>query len=469
MPIPQFPTLVTRAQNGGPLSDAQMDANWTNLRSYCLTLANLLSSSLNPDGTLVGNSVSSQALQAAAVTLASLNPALLYSIVPVDTDTGTANAYAITARGGAAGSNLVPNAATYDTNGNYVLTGLTLNYGYYWTKNTNDISLVVNSNNTLATSGAFTATNSSVTLTGTPNATVTASVAQSAPVSTYKSGQMFFVWTNTGNTGSATLNVNNIGPVPILLNGQPLQSGQISASSLIAVVYMNGAFNLFSGGSSSSSDTSTGNTDNLNFTINGTTLFSSGQLPVPTVAISLNHGFGVVPNSVSVVLQKIAADANTSEVAIGQNVPIGEFQVSGAAAFVVSYDSNVITVTPTSGSVTLAGGSAITSASWMLVINATKQTNVSSYVFPPLTYAVQQPEGAFCYNGQLVVFNTGGFSTTVWGNAINLTNNEVTPLSGIGSNPQQQNHAIFKRQSGVFESVFSSNAGIYHVTAAAPR
>lgn len=470
MPIPTFPTLVTRASIGGPLSNAQMDANINNLGAYCMTLANLLSSSLNPDGTLVAGAVGSQAFQLAAVTLASLNPALLYSIVPVDTDTGANNAYVTTAQGGAGGTNMVTPAAVYDLNGNYVLQGLALGFGYYWTQTnpTNDHSLIASPTNTLSASGAFTASSTAVTMTGVPGAAVTATAVQAAPLSAYKNGQIFFIWTVQENTGPATLNVNSIGPVPIYNAGQPLEDGDILANSLFVAVYMNGAFNLLGGGANNNNSSSNAATSNLNYTINGTTLFSTGALALPTAALAVAHGFNAVPNSVAVVLQYNNATPDATGVVQGQCVPVGEFQVSGAAAFVVSYDSGVINIVPSGTTIKLAGNT-ITNANWVMVINATKETNVLSTVIPALDYVAAMPAGAISYNGMLLAWEVTNAGTgAVSGRAINMTNNETmflkAPTTGT---PDCVNAAVFT-VNGAPSIIYNTIAGIYQIPAVNP-
>lgn len=464
-----FPTLVTRAQKGAPLLDSEMDANLTNIKAFCLTLANLLTSALNPDGTLVAGSVNANALQAAAVTLAALNPALLYSMVPVDTDTGTANAYAITARGGAGGKNIVPAGAAYDANGNYVLAGLVLNYGYFWEPGAGDLSCAPADQTpiTAADGGAFTAAATSVTLTGTPLAAVTASVAQSAPISGYANGQMFFVYTANANTSSATLSVNNIGPVPITLNGQPLVGGDIPADSVFAVAYLSGAFVLFGGGGNGA-----GATSSTQYTINNTVKFASGNVNLPGAAGALQvaHGLNTVPTSVQVLLLKTAADGTA--LAVGEYVPAGQFNQSltvGAPAFTIGFDAANVYVAQANDTPAI-GGTAITAASWAMVVVAVAQGTTSNTVFPALTYSVACPEGAFSCGTNLVVFTNGQASGIVRGSAINLTNNETTALTPPNTgNPQLQNHAPWTRASGVGYSLFSSNAGIYQVPLANPQ
>lgn len=466
--VPQFPTIVTRAQKGVPLLDQEMDANWTGIREYCLTLAALIVQSLNPDGTLVAGSVGSNALQAASVTLAALNPTLLYSIIPVDTDAGKINAYSITARGGLGGSNLVPAGATYDGNGNYVITGLTPNYGYFWTpsgSNTNDISCIVNDQTTITGpgGGAFTAITTGVVLTGTPGDAVTATLIQSAPINAYKNGQVFWVYTTNGNTGPSTLDVNNIGAAAITLDGQPLQDGDIPANSVFIVAVINGAFALVSSGGSSNNGTA-GNS--VNYTIQGTSLFSSGQLPIPNSTLNVAHGFGNLPTGVAVFLKKLVADATTP--AVGQLVPIGQFQVGTAPAFDVSFDANVITITPISGTVTL-GGTNITPGNWNLVVTAVMQTNLTNTVFPALSYWSEYVAGAVSYGNNLLVWNFGFYTNIVNGYVINLTSNLVTPLTAPAvGNPGTQNHNVFTRANGSIQDIFVGNDGIYTISATNP-
>jgi hypothetical protein len=472
MSIPQFPTLVTRALKGEALLDAELDANWANLKSYCLTLANLLSTALNADGTLVADAVSTESLQAAAVTLAALNPSLLYSIVPVDTDSGTVNKYAITAKGGLGGTNLIPSGAAYDANGNYVLTGLTKNYGYYWAKGTNDASVVVNTSLTLSgdssdsSGGAFTATQTMVTLTGTPSASVTASLSLSAPVSAYKDGQMFFVYTATANTGASTLNVNNLGNIPILRNGKALVENEIGASSVFAAVYKAGSFVLLSGSGSDSSSSSSDST--ISYTVSGVVLYSSGQIALPAAggSTTLAHGLGQIPTVVTASLIKVDADATTA--AVGQYVSLDQFLANGSPAFAAVFDDTNVTVQLGASTPTF-NGTAITTGSWRLVIGAQKLGNVSTNVFPALTYTLAEPEGAVSYGDKLLVFNYANHAAVVRGSVINLTSNVATPLTAPNSGkPRYQNHGLFTRADGSVDSVFTSNAGLYRVPAVDP-
>jgi hypothetical protein len=456
--------LVTRAGKGAPLLDSEMDANWTNIRSYCLTLANIVASSLNPDGTLTANSVGTAALQAAAVALTNLNPSLLYSIVPVDTDSGMVNAYAITAKGGLGGTNLVPAGAAYDSNGNYVLTGLTLNMGYLWTKGASDDSCAPANQTALTASGSFTAGATTVTLTGTPSATVTATVDLVAPISAYKNGQIFFVYTANASTGPSTLNVNNLGAIPILINSQQINPN-IGANSVFAVVYEAGSFILFSGGGGGSSSGGTTVTNVYNYT--GFAKFTSGNLAVPgaNTTTTVAHGLQQVPSTVDVRLVCTTANAGFT---VGQQISASFFTISGAPAFVVYSDATSVYVTQENGTPSI-GGTAITPADWALVVNAMKQTNNTTTVFPALNYTFVEAQGAFSYNGNLMVLNYGPNQAKMYATSINLSNNEVVSLSDPNTGvPQYPNGALFTRASGLQDYVLTSYAGVYRIPAVNP-
>ena len=71
--------------------------------------------------------------------------------------------------------NLVPAGATYNGAGNYILNGVAANTVYKWTRNAADVS-VINGTQTLNATGVLTAQGASITLTGTPDAAVTATV-----------------------------------------------------------------------------------------------------------------------------------------------------------------------------------------------------------------------------------------------------------------------------------------------------
>jgi hypothetical protein len=74
----------------------------------------------------------------------------------------------------ALGSNLIPLGALYDGAGNYVLPTVK-DRVYDWAKNAGDASLI-NGTQTLNASGTFTAQGATVTLTGTPNSLITATL-----------------------------------------------------------------------------------------------------------------------------------------------------------------------------------------------------------------------------------------------------------------------------------------------------
>jgi hypothetical protein len=72
------------------------------------------------------------------------------------------------------GGNLIPPGATYDVSGNYVFNGVTVGGVYEWTKAQNDTDIRDGATIYSTSPARFTAENTSFTLTGTPDATVTA-------------------------------------------------------------------------------------------------------------------------------------------------------------------------------------------------------------------------------------------------------------------------------------------------------
>jgi hypothetical protein len=72
------------------------------------------------------------------------------------------------------GSSIIPQGAAYDGSGNYVLP-VTANRTYSWTKNANDTKLI-NGTEQLTASGNFQAQGATVTLQGTANAVITATL-----------------------------------------------------------------------------------------------------------------------------------------------------------------------------------------------------------------------------------------------------------------------------------------------------
>ena len=480
-----FPPLVQRLIKGAELTFAEGDANLVNIRAFCEALANLVAGTLNPDGTLVANSVGAAAIQAAAVQFSNLNPALFYSIVPVDNDIGTIQgSYAITARGGVATGNLLPGGAVYDVNGNYTYNGLTLNYGYYWTKGANDASC--ESSPPLTVSNPFTALSTSIVLTGTPAALVTASLVQSAPINAYQDGMMFFVYTATTNNGAATLNVNNLGAIPIKLYGQGLATGMIQGPGVFAVVYKSGNFILFSGGAAAGGSgsgtvvTTTGYSGLATFTTPAAAL-NTGSYPN---TITTAHGLGALPSLIEPVLVCISAD---SGFAVGQLVPLSEFKGSGGAAQAYSWAadaSNIYltelatpyTINPSSNSLV-----AITKAKWNLQAVVSATSNFAGVAaFPALTYQVANPMGAFSYSNFLYTFSQSKTSNSskYYINQINLLTNEVLPVSQPASslNYSDVNGAVFgvgffATPTFIFccsDSITNTNGGIFTMTAINP-
>lgn len=106
--------------------------------------------------------------------------------------------------------NLIAAGTSYSGGGNYVLTGLTAGWTYYWSPGLANDATLVNGSQTLTTAGSFTAAGTSVTLTGTAAATVNAQVGAAAQV--YGGGTIAATTGLTlrarayasGKTGSAT-------------------------------------------------------------------------------------------------------------------------------------------------------------------------------------------------------------------------------------------------------------------------
>ena len=98
-----------------------------------------------------------------SVTTATTDPFVAYGIIRVY-DCGYASGTPIT-------GNIVPTGASYNGSGNYTLSGLIAGVTYYWNQSMDDLTAPG-----LTASGSFLASASSVTLTGTPSAAVTATV-----------------------------------------------------------------------------------------------------------------------------------------------------------------------------------------------------------------------------------------------------------------------------------------------------
>ena len=72
----------------------------------------------------------------------------------------------------------------------------------------------------------------------------------SATFQSYVDGTVIYFKPANTNTGASTLNVNNLGVIPIVtITGAPLGAGQIQAGIIAEVVYIGGVFQLISIGS----------------------------------------------------------------------------------------------------------------------------------------------------------------------------------------------------------------------------
>jgi hypothetical protein len=111
------------------------------------------------------------------------------------------------------------------------------------------------------------------------------------PFTTYQNGELVFFVPANSNTGPSTLNINGLGPIPIVtVTGAPLTAGQLTAGIMAEVIYFNGSFQLLSIGNvsgvgvgtfgaeiplASATTTDLGTTPNHNVAITGTTTITS--------------------------------------------------------------------------------------------------------------------------------------------------------------------------------------------------
>lgn len=80
-----------------------------------------------------------------------------------------------------------------------------------------------------------------------------------SPFTAYQDGWIIYFTPNATNTGSATMNVNGLGPVSILNQGAAaLTAGQIVAGKIAVIMYLSGSFLLLSSGTVPFSGTFTG-------------------------------------------------------------------------------------------------------------------------------------------------------------------------------------------------------------------
>lgn len=479
-----FPTLVKRLVKGTPLTFTEGDGNLDAIRSFCVSMSSVINGSLNADGTLKSGAVKADSISPGAVGISAIDPTLPYQILPICTDVGTVNAYAVTTAGPVAGSNLV--SGSYDGSGNYTLSGLTINSYYYYQKGSADTSLTCGSIS-ITSSQIFQAQQTVATLTGTPSAVITANVKTSPAVTTYTENQIFFVYTNNANTGICTLNVNSLGAIPIQLNGNALVSGVIGARSVFAVVYKAGVFILMSGGGGSGGSSST---PTVSYTLNGITEYNSGNITLPgaNATTAVAHQLGQRPTSTQAWLVKSTSDATDSIVAVGEYVPLTSFVGSAGTpnAFTL-YDDNTNVSVRQNCAPYLADSSstfvAITEGSWSLVIKSVKSTAVSSTMQPGLQYAFQQPELGIASGNALAIASsvTDNSTTGLRWYGIDLQSNQVSPITKPSTNsgltPLKCSGSVFAVQTSTSglpatypekNFIFQSIRGFYYLLAENP-
>lgn len=120
------------------------------------------------------------------------------------------------------------------------------------------------------------------------------------PYTTYQNGELVFFVPSQTNTGPSTVNINGLGPIPIVtITGAPVAAGQIVAGLMTEIIYFNGSFQLLSIGNTfgpsvgtfgaeipiqSAATTDIGSTPNHNNLILGTVTINSFGASAQTVA-----------------------------------------------------------------------------------------------------------------------------------------------------------------------------------------
>ena len=374
-----FPTLTKRLTLGSPLTFAQGDANLTDIQNFCIALANLIAGSLNPDGSLIANAVTASSIEQAAVGIGAINPAALYSLLPIGVDTGVANsnAYVIYTNGSTAPTNLVAGGAAYDDAGSYALpVSLTPNLYYYWAPGLPgyDSGIQINPSTTVSSPGVFQATQGSVTLKGSIREPVGAKVYLAANVTAYANGQTFLVYTANASSGPSTLNVNSLGNIPIKLPGsQNTTTGSIGSNSVFMVVYWNGQFLMVAGGGSATTSSSgSGTTVISENSFTGQNVFTAqASFPGAGGTAQIAHGLHAIPNGVSSFLTCTVAYAGFK---VGQRIALssvfdsikdhGFLTYADSVNVYVSQSSNLLyTISPAGNTFTGGTGIAVTGGS----------------------------------------------------------------------------------------------------------
>lgn len=173
--------------------------------------------------------------------------------------------------------------------------------------------------------------------TGVPNAYV---ISINSPVSPYSDGFVIFWIPSNANTSSSTINVNSLGPIPILnADGSQLSAGELGANVPAIIIYQSGAFILMNPASLST-------TGSFPMTVVGATTAPSVTVTYARTGrvITLN-----VPSTGTVVSDNTGFALSGLPLGLQLGVGAASFSVGGIFATDNSVDS-------------FAGGSAFLSA-----------------------------------------------------------------------------------------------------------
>lgn len=378
MSLPNIAKLTLRTEKGSKLTHAELDSNFSVLKTYVKMLADLFGVALNADGTLNANSVGAEQVKDRVIGQTEMAGVNLF----VAEDAGVSNAMSI----------------------------------------------------------SFT-----------------------PPFTAYVDKMVFWVKAAANNTSGATLNVDGLGPIQVLKNGDtPLDPNDLKEDAVSVFVYLGGKFHLVSG----IGQESTAASDAVNTGFSGITRFDSVDTALPAAAASVTfaHGLAIAPNYLSVVLVCETPDLTYIG---GDVVPIDQFtDASGIPAFNVTVSGTNIVVTRNVATVLAGGFGAITDTLWKIRVQASVIVSVSAGIFPSLTFMAKEPEGVMADSDDLVFMeygrNQGG---TIYTHRVKISTNQVTKLTPAASGPNHRycNVGKFRRVDGFDDYVFTSSTGVFRL------
>lgn len=480
------PKLVLRLQKGQPLTAAEHDENLKTLRDFANSLSNLFGISLNTDGTLKDNSVSTGSLKDRSVT----KPKLSLDALSPYADTGVANSLVITP---------TPNAASY-------IDGMVFFIKVKFT-NTGATTLRVAGN----------ATSKSILKKGTAALDAGDLIGGSVICVAYdQTSDAFHLISGSSTSGSggggATdtnfTGLNRYTSDEVALGAGPytflhgLDDIPASAQVWLKCAAADGAYAI--------GDRIPGESITAGTEATSTLIALAGADP-----LTFAHGLGANPDSVQVFMECIVADGTYAE---GDRIPAHSVltAAAGAPMFAInaadsttievrrlgaSYYSNgallntaatkwalrivakagtgpkfsiksnlsSIVVTERSGNY-YAGDTKLTAANWKLVVDATRTFNEATFYFPAQEFLIAgNVSGAMSHKNNLWSVKAGA-SGQAYVTKLPLAGGaaSVLPLNPLTPYPATCNPALFRRDNGHDAMVFTSDKGTYVIDLTSP-